>query len=190
MTVPLYDALSGVLRSAHAFVSRKPNGDQDPGTRADVRAHESHCPARREGFRADAKHSSPLVSHHASAAARSLQVSALTADPRRGGNGATLALSAPDFRSQSGMRGAYVTRISIRRHPRGHAAAGRRPCATSAQDIDALPVPIAELSAGYVLMQDTSAEHKYPVGWLVLLRRTEREPVVRSRWRGQRKLPI
>jgi hypothetical protein len=39
------------------------------------------------------------------------------------------------------------------------------PAPSSGQDIDTLPVPIAELSAGYVLMQDTSVEHRYPAGW-------------------------
>jgi hypothetical protein len=41
------------------------------------------------------------------------------------------------------------------------------PAPSSAQDIDTLPVPIVEVSAGYVLMKDTSAEHKYPAGWYV-----------------------
>lgn len=39
------------------------------------------------------------------------------------------------------------------------------PARALAQDIDTLPIPIAELSAGYVLMHDTSADDRYPAGW-------------------------
>jgi hypothetical protein len=39
------------------------------------------------------------------------------------------------------------------------------PVRAVAQDIDTLPLPIAELSAGYVLMHDTSSDHRYPAGW-------------------------
>ena len=39
------------------------------------------------------------------------------------------------------------------------------PARVVAQDIDTLPIPVADLSAGYVLMHDTSSDHRYPAGW-------------------------
>ena len=39
------------------------------------------------------------------------------------------------------------------------------PAVSVAQDIGSLPVPLVELSGGYVLMRDTSTENRYPRGW-------------------------
>lgn len=39
------------------------------------------------------------------------------------------------------------------------------PATSAAQDIESMPVPAVEVSAGYMLMHDTVAEDKYPGGW-------------------------
>lgn len=39
------------------------------------------------------------------------------------------------------------------------------PAALRAQDIDTMPVPLVEVSAGYVWMQETRSEREFPLGW-------------------------
>ena len=39
------------------------------------------------------------------------------------------------------------------------------PGTAGAQDVDTFPVPVVEVSAGYMLMHDTVAEDRYPGGW-------------------------
>jgi hypothetical protein len=39
------------------------------------------------------------------------------------------------------------------------------PAAAAAQDVDTMPVPAVEVTAGYMLMHDTVAHDRYPGGW-------------------------